>query len=80
MGTGLKGVPVSSYGYQITLKTSETTNSRSQITIMATKTMSDETPAFRKNYRFIGVSDGSLFLELVYRNQQLKLPREPEFG
>ena len=44
----IKGVPMSSYGYQITLKTSETTNSRSQITIMATKTMSDEKPAFRK--------------------------------
>ena len=39
---------MSSYGCQITPKTSETTNSRSQITIMATKTMSDEKQAFRK--------------------------------
>ena len=38
---------MSSYGTRITLKTSDTTNLGSQITVMATKTMSDEKPAFR---------------------------------
>ena len=38
---------MSSYGTRFTLKTSDTTNLGSEITIMATKTMSDEKPAFR---------------------------------
>ena len=60
LSEGVKGVPMSSSDTRITLKTSETTNLRSQITIMATKIMPDEKPTFRKITSWIHILDITL--------------------